>query len=87
MWHVAVTSHGHCTRSLILSQQQQHVPAPTVGPLPVVQGAPCLCVDQGCFKSTHLIFETRSSLLENLRLSCQALNSDARSLYTFEKSV
>jgi hypothetical protein len=30
------------------------LPGPTVGPLPVVQHAPCLCVDQGCFKSTHL---------------------------------
>lgn len=72
-----VTSHGHCT--LILSQQQQHAPR-TYSRSPT-GSAICSMPMRRSRMFQEYSFESRSSLLGNLMLSCQVLNSDARSLH------
>jgi hypothetical protein len=76
--NVAVTSHGHY--SLILSQQQQQQHDPSTYCRSSTGSAICPMLMRQSRMIQEYSSESRSSLLRNLRLSCQALNSDARSL-------
>jgi hypothetical protein len=89
MIDVACASHELRVTVIVASSlvsNSNMLPGTTVGPLPVVQHAPCLCVDQGCFKSTHLKKKQFAGKSEEFLPSAQFRRSQL-ACTCFEKSV